>query len=134
MRAKIIRAIPCSGRCDTVLFKEQLLLWPSWSLRGLSRFCHIGRQQVTLDFDGGSVVTDAGLLPLRYAPTVQRFEVVEDYQAKDRLRPHWIVAKIEINRQGTICVVSPWSCPSAFPFRLSEGGYPAQYPQKMAGV
>jgi hypothetical protein len=28
-------------------------------------FWAIGRQQITLDFDGGSVVTDAGLLPLR---------------------------------------------------------------------
>jgi hypothetical protein len=80
-------------------------------------FWAIGRQQITLDFDGGSVVTDAGLLPLRYAPSVQRFEVFEDYQAEGWLRLHRIVAKIEINRQGTICVVSPWSCPSAFPFR-----------------
>jgi hypothetical protein len=28
-------------------------------------FWDIGRQRVTLDFDGGSVVTDAGLVPLR---------------------------------------------------------------------
>jgi Transposase DDE domain group 1 len=28
-------------------------------------FCDIGRQQVTLDFDGGCVVSDAGLLPIR---------------------------------------------------------------------
>ena len=28
-------------------------------------FWDIGRQQVTIDFDGGCVVTDAGLLPIR---------------------------------------------------------------------
>jgi hypothetical protein len=34
-------------------------------------------------------------------PSVQRFEVFEDYQAEGWLRPRRIVAKIEINRQGT---------------------------------
>ena len=33
-------------------FLEQLTLW------------NLGQQQVTVDFDGGSLVTDAGLLPL----------------------------------------------------------------------
>jgi Transposase DDE domain group 1 len=34
-------------------------------------------------------------------PHVQRFEVIEDYQADGWSRPRRIVAKIEINRQGT---------------------------------
>src|SRR6516164_6781460 len=28
-------------------------------------FCEMGRQQVTVDFQGGQVVTDTGLLPIR---------------------------------------------------------------------
>ena len=34
-------------------------------------------------------------------PEVQRFEVIEDYQAESWSRPRRIVAKIEINRQGS---------------------------------
>ena len=34
-------------------------------------------------------------------PEVQRFEVIEDYQAESWSRPRRIVAKIEINRHGT---------------------------------
>jgi hypothetical protein len=34
-------------------------------------------------------------------PAVQRFEVIEDYQAQSWLRPRRLVAKIEINRHGS---------------------------------
>src|SRR5205807_1665810 len=33
-------------------------------------------------------------------PEVQRFEVIEDYQAESWLRPRRIIAKIELNRLG----------------------------------
>jgi len=36
-------------------------------------------------------------------PEVQRFEVIEDYQAESWSRPRRIVAKIEINRHGLNC-------------------------------
>jgi hypothetical protein len=75
-------------------------------------FCEAQGLLYAFGYAGNAVLkerTDQALADLQtyYAfyqqrePAVQRFEVIEDYQAESWSRPRRIVAKIEINRHGT---------------------------------
>jgi hypothetical protein len=84
------------------------------AIPGLYEFCEEERLQYAVGFASNEVLKQRVAQAIidvetyyRYyqhrEPEVQRFEVIEDYQAESWSQPRRIIAKIEINRHGLNC-------------------------------